>query len=420
MNYADTEKIRYALMNQGFKEIHSIDDADVIILNTCSVRQRAEDKVLGLARKLTLKKRENPDVKIILTGCMAERLLRCGKNQKIDLAYLRRMQQKMPWINAFIGIGDFDKLGKVLGLENFDETVGKQQMYTSSISSLVPISSGCDNFCSYCVVPFSRGKEIYFRYEEIIEQVRSLVAKKYRLITLLGQNVNSWKGIIGGKQAAFPELLREIDKIKGAYWLTFLTSHPKDLSESLVNVMAEGDHLCPYLNLPAQSGSNKILEKMNRRYTREEYLNKIGLLKKQIPGIRLSTDVIVGFPGETKEDFEMTLKLMERVRYGMAYISEFSPREYSAAAQTKETVSAKEKSERKKCLEELQRKVMEEENRKALGTKVRVLVTANGKGILSDMREVEFSPDGIHLPGDFADAVVTSVSASGLRVSFVV
>lgn len=416
MNYADTEKIRFVLLSKGLRETSNLDDADVVILNTCSVRQRAEDKVFGLARRIKKRKQENPGLKVILTGCMASRARTSVWPSNRKCAYSRELGTKMMWVDHIVDIGDLLDLCAALGLEYHENETGIEQAYLSDMSAFVQISQGCDNFCSYCIVPYSRGKEVHRSYTEIHSQVNELVSQNYRRVTLLGQNVNSWNGMINKHHADFSDLLRGIDEIEGEYWLSFLTSHPKDLSEKLVEVLAQGTHICPYLNLPAQSGSNAILKSMNRHYSVEEYIAKIDIVRNYVPNIRLSSDVIVGFPGETEADFQQTVELVKRARFGMVYVSEYSPRPYTYSAKLEDNVDKVEKGRRKRELEEVQRSIMRAENEKIVGKTIDILVTGKGVGLARDLREVEFLPVGKVNAGLFIKAHVKSATASGLSV----
>ncbi len=421
MNYSDTEKIRYLLFSNGFHETARMDTADIIILNTCSVRQRAEDKVLGLGRKITKLKASNPALKVFLTGCMSQRVRRIDGEDLSDSKYLQKLRTIMPWLDGVVPPGDVHSFANMLsGITKINEIEIKQS-YLSTFSAFVPISSGCDNFCTYCIVPYSRGRERHRTISDIMSDTEALVKNNYRMITLLGQNVNSWKGVINGAACTFPNLLKEVDSISGKYWLTFLTSHPKDLSDSLIAVMKESAHVCNYLNLPAQSGSDEILQRMNRGYSRKKYLQLVQILRSAIPDIRLSTDIIVGFPGETEEQFMDTFRLLEEVRFGMAYISEYSPRGYGASGVIGDTVSQQTKKLRKKTLEDLQRTIMKQENERLVGKKVEMLITDEGKGMTRDLREIVFDTnkkEEFMNPGRFAKGQVLSAHASGLTVSF--
>ncbi len=303
MNDSDSERIAQ-LLSKKHKPASNIKEADLVVVNMCSVRQSAVNRVYGLLPKLKGKR-------TILTGCILKR----------DKIKLRKI---------------FDEIKEP------EELIEKDK----SSSRLVPIMRGCNNFCSYCVVPYSRGRETSRPRKEIVCEVKKLVKNGVKEIWLLGQNVNSYKN-------NFPKLLRELDKIPGDFLIKFTSSHPKDLSDELIKAMKECKKIAKYLNLPVQSGDNTILKKMNRPYTVQDYLKLVKKIRKEIPSITLSTDVIVGFPGETKKQFENTRKLFEKVQFDMAYINKYSPRHGTAAFKLKDTVSPKEKKRREKVLEKI-------------------------------------------------------------------
>ncbi len=309
MNVSDSEKIAAFFENKGYKTCKKLEQADLVIINMCSVRQSAVDRVYGLESKLKNKA-------TILTGCI-----------------LKRDKRKLSKI--FNNIIDIKNLIKA------------EPVYSSKSSASIPIMTGCNNFCSYCVVPYTRGKEISRPSKEIIAEVKKLVNKGYKEIWLLGQNVNSYKDI------PFFQLLKKINKIPGEFSIKFTSSHPKDLSDDLIKTMKECKKVAKYLNLPVQSGDDKILKKMNRPYTVKQYKVLVKKIRKEIPNIVLSTDVIVGFPGETKKQFENTKKLFEEVMFDMAYINKYSPRAGTSAFKLKDNVSPKEKKRREKVLEKL-------------------------------------------------------------------
>ncbi len=329
MNKADSEKIATVLENKGYKAASKINEADLIVVNMCSVRQSAVDRVYGLLPKFKKFKIQNSKFKILLTGCILKK--------------------------------DRKKFAKV-----FDEIVDIKDLiknikpkYSNNFSALIPIMTGCNNFCAYCVVPYTRGKEISRTSKEIICEIKKLVKNGYKEIWLLGQNVNSY-GIDRkstqistqiNTDISFPKLLRMINDIPGKFWIRFTSSHPKDFSDDLIKAMAECKKVAKYLNLPVQSGDDKILKKMNRPYTVKQYKNLVKKIRKKIPDINLSTDVIVGFPGETKKQFENTVKLFKEIKYDIAYISKYSPRPGTSAAKLKDNVSPKEKKLREKILE---------------------------------------------------------------------
>ena len=308
MNKADSERIAGALEKRGDKRARSVEEADLVVVNMCSVRQSAVDRVFGLVPKLKNKK-------TILTGCIL-------KKDKRNLA---------EYFDEIIDIKEFIKSGP---------------KYSEKTRAFVPIMTGCNNFCAYCVVPYTRGRENSRPAKEIIREVKNLVRRGFKEIWLLGQNVNSY-------QYNFPQLLRKINKIQGKFWIRFTSPHPKDFSDDLIKAMAECKKVAKYLNLPVQSGDDKILKKMNRSYTIAQYKNLVKKIRKKIPDINLSTDVIVGFPGETKKQFENTAKLFKEIKYDIAYIAKYSPRPGTAAAKMKDNVSLKEKKRREKVLREI-------------------------------------------------------------------
>lgn len=425
MNYADTGKIEILLHSIGYVKASGMADSDLIIFNTCSVRQRAEDKVTGMGRKIISLRKKNPRLKVIMTGCMAHRIRRNCPEDKVDLKYSRALKRRLPWVDHFVDIGDLSSIrkivtGKKVSSENHTMTKNSNQssirVQQSEFSAYVPISEGCDNFCTFCIVPFTRGSLVHRSFDEVYDEVKSLVKDGYKMITLLGQNVNSWEGKYHGKKMDFAGLLDRISRIRGKFWLTFLTSHPKDFSNDLADVMASRKKICPYLNLAIQSGSNKILAKMNRNYTWMDYISKVEYLREKIPDIRLSTDVIVGFPGETEDDFEETYMLVKKLRFGMIYVSEYSSREGTASAKLKDSVCRAEKKRRKKKIEDIERKIIEDQNNDLVGKKVNVLVLDEGFGKTHDLRDVRVIGAKKDIIGEFVSGMVTKGTAGGVTV----
>jgi tRNA-2-methylthio-N6-dimethylallyladenosine synthase len=305
MNKSDSERIAYLLEKKGYKPALSEKKADLIVINMCSVRQAAVDRALG--RITSLK-----DKKIILTGCVLKQDRERMKN-KVDVV-------------------DFNDLFKTKAKTKYPQ-------------GFIPVMEGCDNFCTYCVVPFTRGRECYRNKKEIIKEAKGQIKKGIKEITLLGQNIASYP--------SFPALLREIDKIKGNFRISFLTSHPKDFSDELIETIKKSEKIKRYIHLPVQSGSNEILKKMNRRYTKKQYLGLIKKIRKEIPGIEISTDAIVGFPGENKKQFNDTIDLFKKAKFDNAYVSVYSPRPGTAASRMKDNVPLKEKEKRAEILRKL-------------------------------------------------------------------
>lgn len=305
MNKSDSERIAYLLEKKGYKPALDEKKADLIVINMCSVRQVAVERVYGRISSLK-------DKRIILTGCV--------------------LKQDREKLKNKVEIVDFNNLFKAKAKIKYPR-------------GFVPIMEGCDNFCTYCVVPFTRGRECYRKKEEIIKEAKGLIKKGIKEITLLGQNIASYP--------SFPRLLKEINKIKGDFHIFFLTSHPKDFSDELIRAIKESEKIKRFIHLPVQSGSNEILKKMNRRYTKEQYLKLIGKIRKEIPDIEISTDAIVGFPGENKKQFKETVDLFKKAKFDNAYISSYSPRPGTAASKMKDDVPLKEKEKRAETLRKL-------------------------------------------------------------------
>ncbi len=414
MNWSDSERIAAVMKKMKLKPA-SPQKADLIIFNLCSVRQTAVDRVWG-----TLEHYCHPEPRI-LRGEKS-----CGRRKKIIImtgcvlpADKKKFAEK---VDLILNINDLPRWPIAIAPLLFKEGVGggykiktiKQSCsdyfsiipnYNSKFSAFVPVMTGCDNFCSYCVVPYVRGREVSRPAEEIISEVNKLVVQGYRLIILLGQNVNSYASQIsnfhppvGGpisKQISkskfqiskktshidFPDLLKLLNSIRGNYWLSFITSHPKDMSEELINCFSNCRHLIPYLHLPLQSGSDKILKAMNRKYTAKKYLNLIRKTRRVISNICISTDIIVGFPNETKQDFQKTADLMKLLKFDMAYLAEYSPRFGTAAAKLKDNISPAEKHHRFQILNEILKKTVLGNNRKMVGKEAEVLVERVGTGL---------------------------------------
>jgi len=341
MNISDSERVAAVLESSSYKATPNVEEADLIAVTMCSIRQSAVDRVHGLVEKFKKLRKANPKLKTILTGCVLK------KDKKIF-------------------IDGFDEIIDVKEFFNFDIA----PKYSSPFSANVPIMTGCNNFCSYCVVPYTRNREISRPAKEIILEIENLVKNNCKEVWLLGQNVNSYKD---GK-TNFPELLRQINKLSGEFWVRFTSSHPKDFTQKVIDVMAEGKHITPYLNLPIQSGDDKVLKSMNRHYTVAQYKAKISALRKKIPHIAISTDIIVGFPGETKKQFENTVKLFRDVKYDMAYINKYSERAGTAAAKLKDNVSWEEKKRREKVLTQVLKETALEKNKLLVGKELNVLI----------------------------------------------
>ncbi len=343
-NVSDSEKIKGMLHFAGFEFTDNDAEADFILFNTCAVREHAEDRVFGNVGALKNIKRRHPSVIIALCGCMME--------QK---TVSDRIKKSYPFVNLIFGthsIARFPELlydvlvnsKRVIDNDSDDNTIYENipVLRDKSFKGWLPIMYGCDNFCSYCIVPYVRGRERSRSSAAVIDEAKAMIKAGYKEITLLGQNVNSYgKGL--DEDITFAELLRRIDEIEGDYILRFMTSHPKDCTKELIDTIASSKHISKHLHLPFQSGSDRILKAMNRRYTREKYLDIIRYAKEKIPGLSLTSDIIVGFPGETYEDFLDTLSLVKEVEFTSLYTFIYSRRPGTPAAELPDVVTDKEK-----------------------------------------------------------------------------
>ena len=338
MNVHDSERIAGMLSELGYSSCDSMEEADVVVFNTCCIRENAENHAygnIGMLKKLKSAKR---DMIIAVGGCMPQQI------GKADI-----LHKKFPYVDVIFGTHNLNKLkdyilerqsGKKSVIEIFDSegeiVEGEHPLRTSYPNAWINITYGCNNFCSYCIVPYVRGRERSRRSENVIEEARSLVSDGYKELTLLGQNVNSYAN--GSDDIRFPALLEKIAAIDGKFRLRFMTSHPKDFSEELAKAIASDRKICRCVHLPVQSGSDRILKAMNRKYTSADYLKKIEILKKYVPDCAVTTDLIVGFPGETDEDFKATLNLVKEVGYSSAFTFVYSKREGTVAAKMPDQV----------------------------------------------------------------------------------
>jgi len=399
MNHSDSERIAAVLASAGIRPAKNIDNADLLIINSCSVRQSAINRIYGQLINFRKSKKHG---KTILTGCILETDKKKFKD-KFDLIIdIKELVKNPEKLIGLLKIADME----FRAFEHTDYFKINPQ-YSSDFSAYIPIMTGCNNFCSYCAVPYTRGQEISRPAGEIIAEIKRLIGKGYKEITLLGQNVNSYisqapnpksqipnKSQTNKKPIKFPELLKLINGIPGNFWIRFLTSHPKDMSDKLIRTMAQCKKVCEYIHLPVQSGDDRILQKMNRRYTATRYLKLIknirkvydletrfpsgNLVSKSTPTVynplAISTDIIVGFPGETKTQFANTAKIMRSVKFDMAYLAEYSSRSGTVAAKLEDNVPILEKKRRKEFLNDILRKTALANNKKYEGKIVEVLI----------------------------------------------
>ncbi len=395
MNTNDSRRIAYLFEESGFKK-SSEEEADFIIINSCAVRGRVVDRIRGKINNLDSNKT------LILTGCVLP------KEKK---EFLKRF-------DYFLDIKDLPnwhqqikELKEISKKENYFQIKAKRK---GSIA-YIPIMTGCDNFCSYCAVPYTRGRETSRPLEEIIEETENLVDKGFKEIWFLGQNVNSYNK---DNSPDFSDLLKKANRIKGNFWIKFTSSHPKDFSQKLIKTMKECDKVSNYLNLPLQSGDDQILKAMNRPYSFKEYKEKINKLRREIPEITLSTDIIVGFPGETKKAFKKTKKALQKIKFDMAYIARYSPRPHSKASQLEDNISDKEKKRRAKVLTKVLKKTALKQNKKKIGQTVNFLPLnyKNGNliGKTEDYKTIKVKGSERKL-NEFQKAKVTEATDFGLK-----
>lgn len=373
MNVHDSEEIKKILENLGYTEIEDYEQADLIILNTCAIRENAHDKVFGFLGRCKHLKKTNKDLILGLCGCMAQeenvvKEIR-EKHKYIDIVFGTHNMNELPdMLMNFYGkqsINVYSKEGDVIEFGNLYKR-------DSKITAWVNIMYGCDKFCTYCIVPYTRGKQRSRKSEDILKEVKELKEQGYKEITLLGQNVNAYGKDLDG-EIEFSKLLEKVSDI-GIERIRFVTSHPWDFTDKMIDVIASRENIMPYIHLPLQSGSNKILKLMGRRYTKEEYLELFNKIRNKIKNASITTDIIVAFPGETEEDFNDTLDVVNTCKYDGAFTFIYSPRENTPAAKMKNDLTEAEKEDRLHRLNELVNKYSKESNERMLNTIQKVLV----------------------------------------------
>ena len=372
MNVHDSEEIRYYLETLGFTCTEILEDADIVVLNTCAVRENAHDKVFGFLGRCKHLKRDRKDLIVAIGGCMSQ-----------EESVANELKEKHPYVDIVFGTHNIHELPNMImecnhkqniNVYSYEGKVYENIKYArdSKISAWVNIMYGCDKFCTYCIVPFTRGKQRSRKMDKILDEVRSLKEQDYQEITLLGQNVNAYgKDLEDGTN--FAALLEETAKI-GIPRIRFVTSHPWDFTDEMINLIAKYPNIMPYIHLPLQSGSDRILKLMGRRYTNKEYLELFHKIKDTIPNVAVTTDIIVGFPNESKEDFEETLRIVNECKYDGAFTFIYSPREGTPASKIKDNISKEEKEERLQKLNDLVNNYSLENNTKYIGKTEKVLI----------------------------------------------
>lgn len=405
MNYSDAERVSAVLESIGYQKASEENEADLVVFVACAVRESAVNRLYGNGKKFKKYRKKNPDFKAILTGCVAK-----TDREKLE--------------NIFDHILDIKKLNELpekLGIksqENFENYFQIKPAHDTPYTAYVPIMTGCNNFCSYCIVPYTRGREYSRPAQEIIAEVTELVQNGYKEIILLGQNVNSYKP---DGETNFPALLQKINEIKGNFWIRFLTSHPKDMSEELIQTIKKCEKCTNFIHLALQSGNNEILERMNRKYTKEHFMELVKMIRESLEGVTLTTDIIVGFPGETEEQFQDTVSILKEANFDMAYINKYSPRSGTVSFDMPDNVSWEEKRTREKRLNITLKKTALENNQKYQDKIVYILLeTENDKyyfGKTRSFKDIKIvkNPEKEFKLGEFYKARISKVTPWALE-----
>lgn len=423
MNERDSETIAGMLEEEGYLPGSDREDADIIVMNTCSVRENADNRFFGQLGVMKKIKEKRPDTIVVVCGCMMQ-----------QDAIVETIRQKYSWVDIIFGTMNIDAFPDLLRArlasdhQKYISVYKKQEKIIEGLPSrrkyphkaFVNIMYGCNNFCSYCIVPYTRGRERSRAPEDILQEIHRLAADGVKEITLLGQNVNSY-GHDSTSDMDFSELIRQIQPVDGIERIRFMTSHPKDLSEHLIQTFADCDKLCRHLHLPVQSGSSRTLRRMNRRYDREHYLDLVDQLRRAVPGIALTTDIIVGFPGETEEDFSETLDLVRRVRFDSAFTFLYSIRTGTPAATWEDQVPEEVKHARFEQLVDTLNEITADINAGYQGRTERILIDGpsarGGEGTYSGRTDtfklVNFRCDR-DLTGQFAEVRITDAKTFSL------
>jgi len=380
MNLADTEVVLGILTKAGYTQTDDLARADVVLVNTCAVRDHAEQRVYGRLGDFRHYKRENPGLVVGVLGCMAERLRRdlLESESHIDLVVGPDEYRRIPELIENAVAGEKGIAVRLSRVENYDDII---PLRTDGITAWISVMRGCDKFCTFCVVPFTRGRERSRTLESVVREVEHLSARGFKEVTLLGQNVNSYHD---GKHD-FADLLADVARVDRSMRVRFTTSHPQDMSEKLIRMIAGHENICNHIHLPIQSGSDRILRLMNRMYTCTEYLRLVSRIRSFIPSVSLSTDIIAGFPTETAEDHQRTLDVLREVEYDGAFTFRYSPRENTKAWHLGDDVSEEVKIDRLNEIIEAQRGVSYRRNQRLIGQTVEVLVEGESRKSTSDL-----------------------------------
>ncbi|MEI7603950.1 MAG: MiaB/RimO family radical SAM methylthiotransferase [bacterium] len=407
MNSSDSERVATVAELLGYIPSDSIESAELIIINSCSIRQKAEDRVVGMGKKISSLK-ENKEIITILTGCMAKREKR--SEEVNENKYEKNLKRIMPWLDYIVDIKDIHKLGNIIGVKNeikAEEYLSIKPKTYNNFTRYIPISTGCNKFCTYCIVPFARGNEIYRPYSEIIDEINDSLKSGVKEIILLGQNVNSWRGYKNSNEYIeskdphrltkismpenmldFADLINDIGNLLDKYiensgkkvWLRFTSSHPYDIDNKLIDVVKNHTSIAKQFHFALQSGNNAVLKRMNRHYTIENFIEKCNLIRNCIPGVGISTDIIVGFCGESNEEFQSTVDVVNELAFDQAFISEYSTRKGTVADRVhKDNITNDVKAKRKEILNDILGKGIKVRNQEMLNQEYEVLIYKKNK-----------------------------------------
>lgn len=422
MNVADSEIVRAIMEQEAYISVDDIERADVIFINTCAIRENAEQRIRKRLHAIEHLKKKKPNLKVGILGCMAERLKHklLEEEHSVDLVVGPDAYRSLPSLLQEVESGR-RMVNVLLSEEETYADITPVRLGNNTVSAFISIMRGCENFCTYCVVPFTRGKERSRNPETIVNEARDLFAKGYKEVTLLGQNVNSYRWETDNVQITFPDLLAKVAAVSPLLRVRFATSHPKDISDRLIQTIAQTPNICNYIHLPFQSGSNRMLAKMNRKYTREWYLQRIASIKKQIPDGGLSTDIIAGFCGETEEDHKETLTLMQEVGFDYAFMFKYSERPNTIAQKKfKDDVPEDVKTKRLKEIIDLQQNLSLAANKRYIGKTVEVLVESFSKRSVLDLagrnsqNKMVVFPKKNYRMGDYVQVKISSCTAATL------
>jgi tRNA-2-methylthio-N6-dimethylallyladenosine synthase len=415
MNLADTELVGGILSRDGYELTQQLADADVVLLNTCAIRDNAEQRIYGRLGHISTFKRTNPRLVVGVLGCMAERLRTqlADEEELVDIVVGPDEYRKLPELVDRAFGGEKGVAVRLSRVENYDDIV---PLRMDGVSAWVSVMRGCDKFCSFCIVPFTRGRERSRPLAGVVREVADLAARGFKEVTLLGQNVNSYRD----GRFDFGDLMLSVAAVDPSVRIRFTTSHPQDMSDRLIDTIASTDNICKYIHLPVQSGSDRILDLMNRTYTVRGYLELVEKIRRRIPGVSLSTDVISGFPTETEDDHRQTVELMQAVGYDGAYTFKYSAREQTKAWEMADDVPDDVKGQRVNEITTLQHVISQARNERMAGTVVRILVEGPSRKSdrdytgRTDTNKVVVFPRSDERAGDYIDVIIDRVNSATL------